>query len=279
LSGTLLGPTSYHAYQPMLRKIYEERFSRRMSFPDYLREIEISTSAEAVEAWKEQARSVTTYKTLNETEPLVFNSASEAEEHFRKNYLPQILRSAQTFEISGTASRNLPDRRIASAVKQAWEKERGFPAQLMHHLRVQLTATGLHLFKHRKRMQFMAAVRPDRFKDGQRLALAENVARILGTVEETPNCTRADLAGKILHDKQNDPDLPKLKSALAADLHWLIHAGRVIEFHDGKLELPLPPKEIAEQETKPAEKPATLPPSTEAEIKQASAETNIEPIG
>src|SRR6266542_6996892 len=35
LSGTLLGPTNHHGYQPQLRSLYEQRFSRRMSFADY----------------------------------------------------------------------------------------------------------------------------------------------------------------------------------------------------------------------------------------------------
>ena len=100
-----------------------------MSFQDYLREIEISTSPEAIEAWKEQARSVTTYKTLNEAEPLVFESAGEAEQHFRKTYLPQLIRSGQVFEISGETSRSLADRRIASAARQAWEREIRSPAR------------------------------------------------------------------------------------------------------------------------------------------------------
>lgn len=33
LSGTVLGPTNHHAYQPKLRALYDQRFSRRMSFP------------------------------------------------------------------------------------------------------------------------------------------------------------------------------------------------------------------------------------------------------
>ncbi len=40
LSGTILGPTNHHSYQTTLRKLYEERFQRRMSFPDYQREID-----------------------------------------------------------------------------------------------------------------------------------------------------------------------------------------------------------------------------------------------
>ncbi len=35
LSGTLLGPTNHHDYQRRLRNLYEQRFSRRMSFADY----------------------------------------------------------------------------------------------------------------------------------------------------------------------------------------------------------------------------------------------------
>src|SRR5437867_8946981 len=66
LSGTLLGPTNHHSYQPQLRSLYEQRFSRRISFVDYQRQIEIVSDAALIERWKEQARTVTTFKTLNE---------------------------------------------------------------------------------------------------------------------------------------------------------------------------------------------------------------------
>src|SRR6266850_2404402 len=64
LSGTLLGPTNHHNYQPQLRTLYEQRFSRRMSFADYQRQIEIVSDPAVVERWKEEARKVTTYTTL-----------------------------------------------------------------------------------------------------------------------------------------------------------------------------------------------------------------------
>ena len=63
LSGTLLGPTNHHSYQPQLRSLYEQRFSRRMSFADYQRQIEIVSDVALVERWKEEARKVTTYTT------------------------------------------------------------------------------------------------------------------------------------------------------------------------------------------------------------------------
>ena len=85
-TGTLLGPTNYHAYQPGLRKLYEERFSRRMSFPEFQQhEIEVLNDEQAIADWKEQARTTTTYVTLKEAEPVTFKSVADAEAHFRKN--------------------------------------------------------------------------------------------------------------------------------------------------------------------------------------------------
>src|SRR5678815_3719052 len=92
LSGTLLGPTNHHAYQPQLRSLYEQRFSRRMSFADYQRQIEIVSDSALIERWKEEARKVTTYTTLREETPRTFSSVVEAERHFRSHYLPGLIR-------------------------------------------------------------------------------------------------------------------------------------------------------------------------------------------
>jgi hypothetical protein len=309
-TGILLGPTNHHGYQPALRKLYEERFSRRMSFPDFQREIEIVTDPGLIEQWKEQTRTKTVYRLRppegaepvakpNEgaaknqpaetpiepqepqptesasqeqppaaaaestpQEPVVqepvaqqqpdqptFESLGEVEQHFRKHHLESVIRSRRTFEIHGETSRALPDRRIADAVRQAWEKERGFPGQMMHHLRAQFSQANLHMFKHRKRMQFVTAVRPEPFSSRDRAGLTPNVAEILRVIETTPNCTRAKLAAAVLGQmKEDDAELPKRKAALAADLRWVIDAGRVIEFGDGTLELPF----TAKPESRPA---------------------------
>src|SRR5919198_537545 len=105
LSGTLLGPTNHHAYQPQLRSLYEQRFSRRMRFADYQRQIEIVSDPSVVERWKEEARTVTSYTTLREEPPLTLNSAVEAERHFRKTYLPGLVRTIEQTTIDGLTSR------------------------------------------------------------------------------------------------------------------------------------------------------------------------------
>ncbi len=133
LSGMLLGPTNHHAYQPQLRGLYEQRFSRRMSFPDYQRQIEIVTDPEAVERWKEEARSVTTYVTLQEEPPLTFNSAAETERHFRQTYLPGLLRSKRGIDsrrgrqspAAGSVVRPGDRGRLGAGISFAFENDAG----------------------------------------------------------------------------------------------------------------------------------------------------------
>src|SRR6476659_3993994 len=134
LSGTLLGPTNHHAYQPQLRNLYETRFSRRMSFADYQRQIDIVSDPAVVEQWKEQARSVTTYHVKNAEPPVSFSSAADAERHFRQNHLPGLIREANEMTIDGVLSRRLPDRRLGRAIENAWVQETRSPSKMMQEL-------------------------------------------------------------------------------------------------------------------------------------------------
>jgi hypothetical protein len=243
-SGLLLGPTNYHSYQPTLRRIYEERYSRRMSFGEFQsREVEVVTDEQTINDWKEQARSVSTWTTLQGDPPQTFKTLAEVEAHFRQHYLPLELKSAASFEANGQLARSAGDRALNAAIREAAEKERGFPANIVNAMRPVLTDDGLHFFKHRKRIVFVSAVRPHRHPEGQ--PAKENVLAILAAIEASPRCGRHDLAVKLLGENTESPELADKKTALAADLHYLLLAGHVIEFPDGKLDLPLPPKALA----------------------------------
>lgn len=336
LTGTLLGPTNYHGYQPALRKLYDERFSRRMSFQDFLRDIETVSDPGLIEKWKDQTRTTTVYRILppasaktddpkissdapappNEAadkpaeeassdlpqtpsdtnaapaeispepapespvtappEQPAFESVGEAEQHFRKHHLESLMRSGKTFEISGEASRELPDRRIAAAVRQAWEQERAFPGRMMHHLRGLFSHANLHVFKHRKRMQFASAIRPAPFTQKDASGFSPNVADILRVIESKPNCTRATLASALIGEpKEDDPASVQRKAALATDLRWLIDAGRVIEFFDGKLDLPFTPTQKPAYVKTAAAEPEAVENPTVPETTVESSETDI----
>src|SRR6266404_3302726 len=236
LSGTLLGPTNHHSYQPQLRSLYEQRFSGRMSFADYQRQIEIVSDTALVERWKEEARKVTTYTTLGEENPLTFSSAAEAERHFRSHYLPGLIRSVEEVTIGGNHSRSLPDRTLNRAIEEAWASESHSPSNMMQELASRFRQNGLHVFRHRRGMLFVTPIRERAFVHEQ-AGVSPSVNAILQALSGTAAISRKQLFEKLIGDSASE-DAEARSLALASDLRWLINEGYVIEFNDGSLDLP-----------------------------------------
>ncbi|HEY2125357.1 MAG TPA: hypothetical protein VGG94_07835 [Chthoniobacterales bacterium] len=276
-SGTLLGPTNHHAYQPKLRSLYEQRFSRRMSFPEYQRQIEIVSDPAVVEQWKEEARSITTYTTLREEPPLTFQSAADTERHFRQNYLPGLVRPVNEPTIGGVNSRQLSDRLLRRLIEDAWSRETRSPSQVMQELSNRFREESLHIFRHRRGMLFVTSVRVRPFTHEQ-AGVSAHVQAILQTVAAHPGMHRKDLADKILVDVPAE-EVEARKLGLASDLRWLVSEGYVIEFNDGSLDLPrvkakpaLPAAEQAKvEETGSAESgPVEAPTGDQLEVPDAT---------
>ncbi|HEX8295946.1 MAG TPA: hypothetical protein VF593_06570 [Chthoniobacteraceae bacterium] len=267
-TGTLIGPTNHHSYQPGLRKLFEERFSRRMSFQEFQQhEIEVITGEQAVADWKEQARTTVTYITTKEAEPLTFKSLAEAEQHFRKTYLPQLVKSGTSLECDGPASRAALDRYVNQAVRAAWEQERLFPQGLVNALRSYFNEAGLQFFKHRKRVLYVGAIKPLPHAKDQ--PFSDSITGILRTIEERPRIKRPELANKILGAGHESPEAAARKAQLASDVHYLVQMGHVIEFSDGSLDLALTPKmEQAPQQKASGKKEATSVDQPAAEAAQ-----------
>jgi len=236
LSGTLLGPTNHHNYQPQLRSLYEQRFSRRMSFADYQREIEIVSDAALIERWKEEARKVTTYTTLREETPVTFSSAIEAERHFRSHYLPALIRSVGEFTINGAMSRRLPDRALNRAIEEAWTQESRSPSNMMQELAGRFREKGLQIFRHRRGMLFISPIRVRAFVHEQ-ASVSPSVNAILNALAAAPRINRKQLFESLIGDTAMENAEPR-RLAVASDLRWLINEGYVIEFNDGSLDLP-----------------------------------------
>ena len=237
LSGTLLGPTNHHNYQPQLRTLYEGRFSRRMSFLDYQKQIDIVSDPAVVEEWKEQARSVTTYTTKTGEPPLTFTNPAEVERHFRKNYLPDLIRSTNELTVGGVLSRRLSDRALGSAIEHAWVDETRSPSKMMQELVGGLREAGLHIFRHRRGMLFVSPVRARAFSH-KSTGVSASINNILEKVAAAPGINRKQLAEQLTQPGADPADHERAKLSLAADLHWLVSEGYVIEFNDGSLDLP-----------------------------------------
>jgi hypothetical protein len=248
LSGRVLGPTNYHTFQKTIRSLYDQRFSRRMSFEEYRRTIEITTDPTIVNQWKEEARKVMTFRTKEGDPPLTFESLSALEQHFRENYLQKVVKPCLAAEIYGDNVRHLPDRSVVAAIRKARDRENRFPAQMAGALRHGLNQAGLHVFKHKKRILYISTVRPQLF-DPNQASLSLGLAAILAALRSFPRITRKQLAekvlAKLLGEKSRDTsssEYAQARTNLASDLLWLAKAGHVIEFSDGTLDLPLSPK-------------------------------------
>jgi len=277
LSGLLLGPTNHHGYQPKLRSLYEQRFSRRMSFPEYQRQIEIVNDAAVVEQWKEEARNITTFSTLRDENPLTFGSVAEAERHFRQNYLPGLVQNIGETTIDGLTSRQMPDRVLRRLIEDAWARETRSPSQMMQELAKGFREGGLQIFRHRRGMLFVCPIRVRAFAHDQ-TSVSPQVKAILETLTQYPRASRKELADKLLAGVPGE-EVEAHKLGLASDLHWLISEGYVIEFNDGSLDLPRakpPPAAVSER---PEEKTELTPPNKadEKPVEMPGVET-IDPI-
>ena len=267
-TGTLLGPTNHHGFQPALRALYESRFSRRMSFEDYRRNVEVVSDPALLERWKEEARTVTTIVTKEGEPPTVLNSPAEARAHFRQHYFDGLVQSGTVRRVHGSVARALPEAAMMQAIRQAHDTELRYPAQFVQLLREGLQNAGLHIFKHRKRVVYVSLARPVPFV-AARGAVSENVAAILDIIGKSPLCTRKLIAESLLAKQAKggyvaplpitdalpaadmaseqtppatDDVAAKAKAALAGDLRFLVQSGHIIEFHNGTFDLPLPPK-------------------------------------
>src|SRR5205823_14920184 len=222
------------------------RFSRRMSFGEYQRQIEIVNDPALIERWKEEARTVTTYTTSRDETPSTFASAAEAERHFQSNYLTGLVRSVEEVTIGGVLSRCLSDRALNRAIEDAWARETRSPSNMMQELAARFRQRGLNVFRHRRGMLFVSPIRMRAFVHEQG-GVSPSVNAILEAVAATPGINRKDLAEKLVSTLSTE-DAESRKLALASDLRWLISEGHVIEFNDGSLDLPRAkpkPKETA----------------------------------
>ena len=236
-SGTLLGPTNHHSYQPQLRNLYDQRYSRRMSFQDFQRQIEIVSDPAVVEQWKEQARSVTTYTAKNTEPPLTFNSLAEVERHFRQTHLPTLLHSGAELTVTGVLSRQLPDRALGRVIEEAWAAEIRSPSRMMQELASGLRQAGLNIFRHRRGMLFVSPIRTRAFGH-ERAGVSASINAILQKVTDAPGINRKQLAEQIATPDADPTEAERTKRTLIADLRWLVSEGYLIEFNDGTLDLP-----------------------------------------
>ncbi|HLH53236.1 MAG TPA: hypothetical protein VKY92_06425 [Verrucomicrobiae bacterium] len=276
MSGVVLGPPNYHDYQNQLRKLHSERFSR-MPFEVYKSRVRIVRDEEVVKKWVDDQSWKTEYICLNMPESVKLGSQEAVEQHFREHHKPNIVKSVETYTMTGSAARSLRSPDLVRLVRTVWEDQRRFPLQIATVLSQQFASHGLQFFKVNKAITHVSVARPH-YLDLSLTPVSDGVKRIVDYINANPKCTRRQLIEKLTPSPAPvappappapaegqpaaapapEPSGPTPEqNALIGDLHWLIHQGHVIEFANGTLEtakkpIPRPPKPAPKKEDKPA---------------------------
>ena len=262
-SGTILGPPNHHDYQNHLHKLHNERFAR-MPFEAFKARVRIVKDEAVVKKWIEDQSFKTEFNCLNVPEPLKLPNREEVEKHFRQVHLGTIVKAVESHTLSGPAARQLRSPELQRLVRMTWEEQRRFPIKVATTLSQQFAGHGLQFFKVNRTVTHVAVARPH-FLDLEATPVSEGGKRIVDFINKTPKTTRRKLIETLAPATATaplDPSVPPVpadasapapapeaspeQTAVAGDLHWLIHQGHVIEFANGVLEtakkpLPRPP--------------------------------------
>jgi hypothetical protein len=281
MSGVILGPPNYHDYQNQLHKLHTERFSR-MPFDVFKSRVKIVKDEAVVKKWVEELSFKTEFTCLNVPEPLKLPTLEEVEKHFRATHKESILKAVETMVVEGAKSRNLRCTGLYRLIRSEWEHQKHFPLHLATALSKQFASHGLQFFKVNKTIVHVSVARPQ-YLDLETTPVSESIKRIVEFINATQKCTRRKLLETlapapakppVVEVKPDEPKAPETaeptpeQTAVASDLHWLIHQGHVLEFADGRIETakkPLP------RPAKPEKKPAEVKPVVEGEA--AAVET------
>jgi hypothetical protein len=258
MSGTILGPPNYHDYQNKLRKLHSERFAR-MPYEAFKARVKIVKDEAVVKKWIEDQSTKTEYVCLNVPEALKLGSREAVEKHFRETHLPNLIKPVESHTMSGPAGRQLRSPALQRLLRSAWEEQRRFPLKLATTLSQQFASRGLQFFKVNRTVTHVSVARPH-FLDMEATPVSQGVRQIVDFINATSKCTRRKLIECLAPAPPAapaaapgaapgtspgtaagvapppGPEASPEQTAVAGDLHWLIHEGHVIEFANGILE-------------------------------------------
>ena len=230
LSGELLGPPNYHAYNARLQELWRTRFAH-MTLDEYRSHIETVREPEQIEKWKQSVsvRTVYRFKDQPELPPL---SEAEVQKIFSEQHLPKLSATGRRFIVPAALAQQLTDPGLRRAVRESWFRESRHPYSVMLALRPALHHMHLYLFKTAGGQTFATAIQPHPLEPRRAV---KAIAEALHYLRRHPGCTRHELVEKLRPGMAADS--PQAAMVLSP-LRWLIEKGHVIEFFDGTLSVP-----------------------------------------
>ena len=303
LSGVVLGPPNYHAYQAKLKELHEERFAR-MPFEKFKANVKVVHDEAIVAQWLEEQSWTTEYTDPKNPDAPKLHSLEEVQQHFKAHHMKGVVDRVKSAEVSGDFQKQVA-RPFRDLVKFYVDDQRRFPLQLATELSHQFTRQGLQFFKVNKTVTHVSVSRPH-YLDLEATPVSDMVQRIVQFIDQTPDCSRAKVMQALAPSpaaeenapaaEENAPaaeentesapaaELTPEQAAVSTDLHWLIHQGHVIEFSNGKMETAKKPKQppVGTQPQKKAKKggadQAKQDPSSTSEPSANEPEANQEAL-
>ena len=162
----------------------------------------------------------------------------EAEQHFRKHYLPQLVKSGTDAGMQRPGEPRAAGSHVSAAVREAWEQESRFPQQIVNGLRPSSWKRACISSSIANASFTFRATKPLRHPAGQVFPTASRP--FCNTVEASPRSSAAISPRRFSASSRRAGDRgakgrARRRPALSDP------SGHVIEFSDGALELPLVP--------------------------------------
>ena len=282
---TYLGPPNHHDYQNKLVQFHADHLAR-VPFEKFKLRIRIVKDEEAVNAWIEQSKWRTIWKSLQTDEPIIFARRDEVQTHFRAHHAAGVVDEVETATLTGNDAKAMRDpRMLAEYLRDQWHRQKHFPMQLSTHLSKMFSGMGLQFFKKDKKVTHVSVARPN-YLDVLATPVSDGVRRIVEFVEATPNCTRRlileNLAGlEHVEPKEGEvpppaPEQTEEQKQLISDLHWLIHQGHVLDFANGVIETAKKPRPKEEKKKESRGEVSIVEKDAPAETKAVVEETKVE---
>ncbi|MDR2377482.1 MAG: hypothetical protein LBD54_01870 [Puniceicoccales bacterium] len=229
LTKKLLAAPNDHRYREILREHFQNEI-RDLSYENFCSRIETTQEEADIQAWIEQMshRKVYIPRELPEgaTEPVRLECLSDVRQYCLEHFRERLIRSSSSLRVTGSALARLPSRRIRRSIELLWQQQRRFPWETANNLRGRLRRAHFWLYRKKvgeKLITFTCAVKR-KIRTGQEVFEPE-IQSVLTWLEAHPMSTRQELAAE---------GMPQAVQQLS----WLIQAGFVTEFEDGRLFLP-----------------------------------------
>jgi hypothetical protein len=250
ISGTVLGPPNYHAYQITIRNLHKEKFAADMPFDQFAASIITERSEEAVVAWVASMTTATRWRPIGQEESDWLIDKKAVENHFVQNRFSEMYVETRNVKIPAFTSGKLQSPQLLIHLKKSAFYTQSHPAIIIPSICTFLDKAHVPVFKKQGKL-YSGPARPHPIPHNT--SLSDRPAKIVTWLTNNPEKKLTDLWQAVLPNNEKEPTDEWL-----SDLFWLLSQGHVLLFADDSIVLPVkkqPLPEASAQITEKAKKP------------------------